>query len=96
MSIDNDKEKTQTETVLSWFSPIEINGDVCNGCNKCMDGCPSDIFEANPEKGKPPIVKYPDECWFEGSCIDECPLSKKGAIKIVVPLSEKVSVLRSQ
>ena len=77
-----------------WFSPIEINEEVCNGCNKCVNVCMSDIFEPNPEKGKPPVVMYPDECWYDGSCVQECPLSEKGAIKLKIPLSEEISVVR--
>jgi NAD-dependent dihydropyrimidine dehydrogenase PreA subunit len=44
-----------------------------------------DSFINNPEKGKPPIVKYPEECWFCGSCITLCPHGEQGAIRIVTP-----------
>lgn len=76
------------------FRPIVINEEVCIGCNICVDVCGSDVFVANPEKGKPPIVKYPEECWYEGSCVYECPLREKGAIKIITPLPMRVLVLR--
>jgi len=64
---------------------IYFNGELCDGCNVCVDICPSDVFEADPEKGKPPIVKYPEECWFDGCCVTLCP--RKGAIEIVTPFS---------
>jgi NAD-dependent dihydropyrimidine dehydrogenase PreA subunit len=62
---------------------IYFDEKICNGCNICVDICPSDILAPNPEKGKPPIVMYPEECWFGGGCITHCPL--KGAIEIVTP-----------
>ena len=44
-----------------------------------------DALAANPEKAKPPIEKYPDECWFCGCCMTFCPRLEKGAIQIVTP-----------
>lgn len=80
--------------VPMWFSPVEINEETCNGCNICVDVCMSDVLQPNPEQGKPPIVMYPDECWYGGCCVEECPRYERGAIKLIIPLSEKVSVLR--
>ena len=76
------------------FRPVVFNEEVCNGCNKCVDICPMDILVANSQKGKPPIVAYPDECWYDGNCLFQCPLRDKGAIRIVVPLPMRVSILR--
>lgn len=61
-------------------NPIIFNPDICNGCNRCMEVCQVDIFIPNPEKGKPPIILHPGECWYCGCCIAECPNS--GAIKL--------------
>jgi NAD-dependent dihydropyrimidine dehydrogenase PreA subunit len=77
------------------FRPIIFNEEVCNGCNTCVDLCPMDILAPNPEKGKPPIVVYPDECWYSGCCWIHCPLRDKGAIKVVTPLPMRVSILRT-
>ena len=46
---------------------------ICNGCNLCVEVCPTDVMMPNPEKKKPPIVLYPEECWFCAACIEECP-----------------------
>lgn len=78
------------------FNPIVFNEDVCTGCNICVDVCLMEILEASPEKGKPPIVKYPDECAYDGACWMQCPQREKGAIKIVPPLPMRVSILRGE
>ena len=38
----------------------------------------------NPTKGKHPIVIYPGECYYCGSCVMACP--NKGAISLEHPL----------
>ncbi|OPY01950.1 MAG: NADH-plastoquinone oxidoreductase subunit [Syntrophorhabdus sp. PtaB.Bin184] len=53
--------------------PVVIDETRCTGCNKCVTICTTDVFVANPEKGKPPIVMYPEECWYGGCCVGECP-----------------------
>ena len=67
------------------FNHIYIDGEICNGCNNCYEICMSDVFEKNPEKKKPPVVRYPEECWFCGCCITHCPFGDKGAIEIMTP-----------
>jgi len=60
--------------------PLTFSSEICNGCNKCIETCQMDIMITNPEKNKPPIVIYPGECWYDGSCVSACP--KPGAIKL--------------
>ena len=62
---------------------------LCNGCNSCVEVCPTDVMMPNPEKEKPPIVLYPEECWFCGACIEEC---GTGALSMAHPLSQNISV----
>jgi formate hydrogenlyase subunit 6/NADH:ubiquinone oxidoreductase subunit I len=62
---------------------------LCNGCNSCVEVCPTDVMMPNPEKEKPPIVLYPEECWFCGACIEEC---GTGALSMSHPLSQNISV----
>lgn len=64
--------------------PIHFDEDKCLGCNRCMNICQVDIFIPNPEKGRPPIVLYPGECYYCGSCVMVCPV--KGAITLSHPL----------
>jgi NAD-dependent dihydropyrimidine dehydrogenase PreA subunit len=78
------------------FKAIEINGSVCSGCNRCVDVCPMDVLAPSPEKNGLPLVLYPEECWFCGSCVDLCPLKGKQAIRVVIPLPMRVSVLQGK
>jgi len=87
-------EETRRYMVPSRFKAIEIKGEVCDGCNRCVDICPMDVLAPNPEKGTPPVVTYPEECWFCGSCVDRCPKKDKRAIRVIIPLPMRVSVVR--
>jgi NAD-dependent dihydropyrimidine dehydrogenase PreA subunit len=78
------------------FNPIVFNEDVCDGCNACVNVCLMEILERNPEKGKPPLVKYPDECAYDGACWMQCHRAAEGAIKIVPPLPMRVSILKGE
>lgn len=69
-------------------TPIVYDRDKCIGCNRCVDICQVDLLVPNPEKGKPPIVLFPDECWYCGCCVMECP--KEGAITLRHPLMNRV------
>lgn len=42
----------------------------------------------------PPIVLFPDECWFCGTCVEECPV--EGAIRMEHPLNQKVGWKRKE
>ncbi len=61
-------------------TPITFYQEKCVGCNRCIEVCQVDIFIPNHVENKPPFVLYPGECWYCGSCVDECP--KPGAIKL--------------
>lgn len=76
------------------FKHVYFNEDVCDGCNICVDICMCDALAPNPEKGKPPIVMYPEECWFGGCCISHCPRKGEGAIRIVTPFPMRGSFVK--
>lgn len=61
----------------------------CNGCNQCVEVCPTDVMMPNPERRKMPIVLYPEECWFCGACVEEC---ERDAIRMTQPLGQTISV----
>jgi len=72
-----------------------IEPELCTSCNKCIDVCrATDVMVRNPEKGKPPIVLYPDECWFCACCAEHCPVP--GAIKMEHPLNQRVGWKRKE
>ena len=63
--------------------PPIINKQLCDGCGKCVEICPTDVFYGS-KKGEIPVVAYPDECWHENACVQDCPIA--GAIKLRIPL----------
>lgn len=67
--------------------PLIFDEDRCNGCNHCVEVCQMDVLIPNPEKGKPPIILHPDECWYCGCCVNDCP--REGAIFIKWPLQQR-------
>ena len=68
---------------------VVFNPELCTGCNSCVEVCRTNVVVPNPEKGKPPILLYPDECWFGGCCVEHCPVP--GAITMQIPLHQKVA-----
>ena len=77
------------------FKHIYFDEATCIGCNMCVEVCMCDAFAPNPVKGKPPILMYPEECWFCGSCITHCPMQKEGAIKMITPFQMRGSLQRN-
>ena len=47
----------------------------------------TDVMVPDPEEGKPPIILHPDECWYCGSCVNDCPCP--GAIHFNWPLQSR-------
>ena len=77
--------------------PIHINPDVCIGCGRCVRACQADVLLPGPEKGAPPVVAWPGDCWYCGACVMECPRRAGDAIRLVHPLmnrAEFVPVIR--
>jgi len=68
--------------------PVIFDSEICNGCNICVTTCQMDVFIPNPQKGASPIILYPDECWYCGSCVEDCP--NPGAVKLNHPLMRRV------
>jgi len=89
LDIGNNKTHMVTNLVTP-NKPLVFDEAVCNGCNRCVNICVMDVLYPNPEKGKPPFVLYPDECWYCGCCSMECPLWEKGAIKLKHPMVQRV------
>ena len=73
---------------------IFIDQQFCTGCNICTNVCRCDVLVPNPEKGKPPVVLYPDECWFCACCVEHCPV--EGAIRMEHPLNQRIGWKRKE
>ncbi len=67
---------------------VVIDPGLCKGCNLCIEACRMDVILPNLEKNKPPVVVYPDECWFCGDCVQNCPIP--GAITMEFPMNQRV------
>jgi NAD-dependent dihydropyrimidine dehydrogenase PreA subunit len=69
-------------------NPVIFDPAICDGCNRCLTVCLEDVFVPNAVKGKPPVILHPDECWYCGPCVDDCPTP--GAIRLNHPLQQRV------
>jgi Na+-translocating ferredoxin:NAD+ oxidoreductase RNF subunit RnfB len=67
---------------------LTFDGEICTGCNTCVEVCRSDVMVPNEVEGRPPLVVFPDECWFCGCCVGHCP--SPGAITMHHPLAQRV------
>lgn len=63
---------------------VKINYAKCIGCRTCYEICPADVFLFE-ENSKMLTVAYPEECWFCGACIYDCP--SEGALAMELPLA---------
>lgn len=78
--------------------PIRFDPEKCNGCNRCLEICMIDVMLPG-KPGEPPVAAYPDECWYCGCCVMECPA---GAITLHHPLMnqtrwvEKASLFKNK
>ncbi|MCP4725028.1 MAG: 4Fe-4S dicluster domain-containing protein [bacterium] len=77
-----------------YSDPLKFDPEICNGCNLCIEICQVDIMLPNPVKKKPPIVAFPGECWYCGSCVSVCP--KPGAIELRSTLINSVHWKRKE
>ena len=78
------KIEFQAGPVSCSVNPLSFDDALCIGCNRCASVCQVDIMVPPPEQGKHPVVLYPGECYYCGSCVMACPV--KGAIHLRHPL----------
>lgn len=78
------KVEFRAKEVTSSAKPIRFDEEKCIGCGRCAAVCQVDVMIPAPEKGKHPVVLYPGECYYCGSCVMACPV--KGAIELNHPL----------
>ncbi len=95
----SEHEEMYTEPVMT-PNPVMPNQAVfideerCIGCKRCVNVCRVDVLQPALEKGAPPVVMYPDECWFCGSCVEHCPVEL--AIRVEHPLFQRVGWKRKE
>ena len=77
----------QAIPAVSW--PLVFDPETCNGCNQCVEVCQVDLLVPDREKGQPPVVLYPEECWYGGCCVAACPVP--GAIRLNHPPMNRVN-----
>lgn len=51
---------------------VIVDAEKCDGCEECVNICPSEVFQINEEKSDP---YQASECAFCLSCIEACPNS---------------------
>ena len=86
----NNEDVRVYPNIITPRNPVIFDEDVCTGCNLCVEACVMDLMMPNPEKGKPPVIIYPDECYYDGLCVVSCPLWQEGSIKLNHPLNQRV------
>jgi len=53
--------------------PPVIDIEKCLGCGTCEE-CPGDLIYMHEVDGREvAYIKYPEECWYCGSCRQDCP-----------------------
>ncbi|MGB9886440.1 MAG: 4Fe-4S dicluster domain-containing protein [Moorellales bacterium] len=67
---------------------VWIDARSCNACGVCVEICPEDILAFAGEEVR---VVRPEECWYCGSCMMDCPT---GAIAVEFPAHMRPIILR--
>ena len=49
---------------------IEVDAELCDGCESCIDVCPNEVFEIQDGVSVPVNM---DDCLECESCVAECP-----------------------
>ena len=77
------KAEFEAREIPCSVTPLIFDDEKCIGCGRCAAVCQVDIMIPG-EKGRHPVVLYPGECYYCGSCVMACPVP--GAIRLKHPL----------
>ncbi|OGS20980.1 MAG: ferredoxin [Elusimicrobia bacterium RIFOXYA2_FULL_40_6] len=55
---------------LKNVTTLKLDAEKCNGCAKCIEVCPHEVFEM---KNKKSFIKDKDACMECGACAKNCP-----------------------
>jgi len=61
---------------LKNVTTLSLNAEKCNGCGKCAEVCPHDVFDVDGKKAR---IAKKDLCMECGACALNCPAE---AIKV--------------
>ncbi|MGM9606107.1 MAG: ferredoxin family protein [Oscillospiraceae bacterium] len=89
-------EKTECYVVANPSGPtlaVSIDPQRCVGCNSCVNICRIQTLLPNPVKGQPPVVAFPDECWYCACCVEACP---RGALEMHLPINQRILFKRKE
>lgn len=73
----------ESRAVSCSVTPLRFDENKCIGCNRCAEVCQVDIMVPSEIKGHHPVVLYPGECYYCGSCVMAC---THDAIRLIHPL----------
>ena len=80
-------KRYEQRTEMPASNPILYDQEKCIACNRCVEACQVVVLVPGRVKGEHPIVLFPDECWYCGCCVMECPV--EGAITMRHPLMNR-------
>lgn len=72
---------------------VTIDETLCVGCNSCANICRTQTIIPNAEPGKPPVLAYPDECWYCACCVEAC---RTGALRMNLPINQRIFYKRKE
>ena len=72
---------------------VSIDETICIGCNACANICRTQTIMPNAEPGKPPVLAYPDECWYCACCVEAC---RTGALRMNLPINQRIFFKRKE
>ena len=58
--------------------PVVLDAARCIDCGRCLDACPTGVFQ-RPDPGLKPVALFARDCHVCFLCQDDCPV---GAIKV--------------
>ena len=72
---------------------VSIDASRCVGCNACANICRMQSILPSHIPGQPPVVAYPDECWYCGCCVEVC---RTGALEMNLPINQRIFFKRKE